>query len=371
MLNRTKLLQTMTDLRHILVKNQLNTSEWLASLWHKIADDTTLATRAAASAHAWNLPGWTNRLDQEYDLEQEHFPYTVIAIDGSQIYPDRHQGIPCFLINIGSVLMCYGSQHSTVRLESVPYVIADAQNQDWNTISPEIVNCRRTEFELRTGVELSRKVVEAGDKQPQVVLFDGSLIFWHLDDHEPEIKHRFLTSYLTLMQQFYTSQSLLAGYISYPKSKELVNIMRFALWSTGQDTTSIDHLTDTDIASLFLKPNNRSAVFVSNSPTTISYPNHLKPCFLYVQTAQEIARIEIPAWIAAQPTAVTFVARSILDQAHKGHGYPISLAEAHEQAVIKGADRDFFYHLLQKLTIEQKQHYKASQKSFKKQRIGI
>ena len=33
---------------------------------------------------------------------------TVAATDGSQIYPDRHEMAPCFLINIGYVLLHYG-----------------------------------------------------------------------------------------------------------------------------------------------------------------------------------------------------------------------------------------------------------------------
>jgi hypothetical protein len=61
----------------------------------------------------------------------------------------------------------------------------------------------------------------------------------------------------------------------------------------------------------------------------------------------------------------------ILDQSIKGRGYPVCLAEAHEQAVVKGPDRDFFYHVLQKVGIEQKQHYVVSQKSLKKRGIGI
>ena len=34
---------------------------------------------------------------------------TVIAADGSQIFPDRHEIANCFLINIGYVVIHYGS----------------------------------------------------------------------------------------------------------------------------------------------------------------------------------------------------------------------------------------------------------------------
>ncbi|MDP3889286.1 MAG: hypothetical protein Q8Q25_01945 [bacterium] len=55
----------------------------------------------------------------------------------------------------------------------------------------------------------------------------------------------------------------------------------------------------------------------------------------------------------------------------KGGGYPIAIAEAHEQAVVKGPDRDFFYHLLTKMSMERQHQLSVSQKSMHKRRIGI
>jgi NurA-like 5'-3' nuclease len=55
-----------------------------------------------------------------------------------------------------------------------------------------------------------------------------------------------------------------------------------------------------------------------------------------------------------------------LDQAIKGHGYPVCLFEAHEQAVIKSVDRDFFYTMLERMSHRQAKNYALSQKSIKK-----
>jgi NurA-like 5'-3' nuclease len=82
-------------------------------------------------------------------------------------------------------------------------------------------------------------------------------------------------------------------------------------------------------------------------------------------------RVEVPAWIAHDEEKLKVIGKIVFDQAQKGRGYPVCLAEAHEQAVIKGPDREFFYHVLQKAGIEQKQHYAISQKSLKKRGIGI
>ena len=65
------------------------------------------------------------------------------------------------------------------------------------------------------------------------------------------------------------------------------------------------------------------------------------------------------------------IATIIADQCVKGRGYPVVLAEAHEQAVVKGLDREFFYHLINKISLEHNKTLKISQKSRKKLGMGI
>ncbi len=47
--------------------------------------------------------------------------YSVIAVDGSQIMPDRHEIRLCYLINIGYVIFTYG-EDSSAELKSEPYL---------------------------------------------------------------------------------------------------------------------------------------------------------------------------------------------------------------------------------------------------------
>ena len=116
---------------------------------------------------------------------------------------------------------------------------------------------------------------------------------------------------------------------------------------------------------------NSFIVFENKSSITVFYPAHVKPFFFYINTGMEIGRVEIPAWIAQDSLLVDFIATVIVDQCIKGGGYPVALAEAHEQAVIKGPDRDFFYHVLQKMVIERKRSVVMSRKSYKKRGMGI
>jgi len=101
------------------------------------------------------------------------------------------------------------------------------------------------------------------------------------------------------------------------------------------------------------------------------YPDALHPHFFYLHVGDEIGRVEIPGWIAADEILVNHVASLILDQSIKGAGYPVALAEAHEQAVVKGPDRDFFYHALYKEGMVHDRALSPSGKVLRKRRIGI
>ena len=69
--------------------------------------------------------------------------------------------------------------------------------------------------------------------------------------------------------------------------------------------------------------------------------------FFYLNVGEEIGRVEVPSWIAEDTSSVELVHSLILDQCHLGQGYPIGLMEAHEQAVLESADRNYFLELVE------------------------
>jgi len=186
------------------------------------------------------------------------------------------------------------------------------------------------------------------------------------------------------LNQFYEHKIVVASYVSLPKSKELVHLIKIGTCGAARTDTlgcdakykdfpceSIDTLIDSQMLRQALAPGVRSTTLFSNAKIVAHYPDHLKPCFFYLNVGKEIVRIEFPRWVLEQENAVELISSVCLDQAAKGYGYPVALAEAHEQAVVKGPDRDFFYHLLCKIGIAQKHQVVVSQKSLKKRGIGI
>jgi NurA-like 5'-3' nuclease len=93
--------------------------------------------------------------------------------------------------------------------------------------------------------------------------------------------------------------------------------------------------------------------------------------FFYLNIGQEIARVEVPEWVAQDTELLSAVHALVFDQAKKGGGYPVSLSEAHEHAVVKGKDREFFLELLRAALVGSGQRVSASRKGISKRVPGI
>lgn len=375
MLDRSKVMRELSTVADKLFVDFSAEYELVKELWQKIASDPTFSYKLKSVDAPWLLPTWQGKLDDHVAISQDPFIYSVVSVDGSQIYPDRHQGTSCFLVNIGIVELHYGAA-KPVGLATIPYVFAGSDSEHSQIeASADLVNCKRQELEFEIGLERALQLLQSQQDVPQLMLFDGSLIFWHLESKDQAIRDTFLGSYLALLQKFYEHDLLIAGYISLPKNKELVNLLRVSLCDFVVDECTaykeVDHAVDTTIARSYLPEFSRSIIFESHSNICQFYLSHLKPHFFYLNVGYEIARVEIPAWIARDDAKVDKVARMILDQSIKGRGYPVAIAEAHEQAVVKGPDRDFFYHCIQKMSIEHKLRVAYSQKVLKKRGIGI
>jgi NurA-like 5'-3' nuclease len=99
--------------------------------------------------------------------------------------------------------------------------------------------------------------------------------------------------------------------------------------------------------SRLLAPGERSAVFSSTSSVVRGYYREHAVAFYYLNTGDEIARMEIPAWVARDEALLSLSHSLVLDQCRKGLGYPVSIMEAHEQAVIGGTERDLFRRMIE------------------------
>lgn len=369
MLNRAKVVRQLQQEAHRLFVHDQDTLSRIYALWSRIIQDPLLAQRVQHAQAPWPLPVWQGCIDWIIELAPLCEVYTALSVDGSQIYPDRHQGTNCSLVNVGSVAITYGYQAGTVYFDSQPYIFFDEMYAGLPLVH-DAIDYIRQEYECMTAANLATKYVTTST--PGVVLFDGTLIFWQLETKGSIYKHYFLPQYCSYLNALVLP---VVGYISAPRSKELANVLRFILCEEGiaqeEANQLVASVTDAMLLKSLLTPYTRTTVFMSRSGICSEYPEHLRPYFWYLHVGAEIARIESPAWVAHNTQLVDQISTIILDQCAKGCGYPIVLAEAHEQAVVKSADRDFFYQCIAKISIERNHCLRPSQKSIKKRGLGI
>jgi hypothetical protein len=374
MLDRAKVMRELSEQTGKVFVDHTDEYRNVVAEWEKLAADPFFLQKVEAFP-SYSLSTWQAGIADTHAVIPFSKPYQVVSIDGSQIYPDKHQGTSCFLINIGTVILRYGQRQGSTFFSSEPFLFVGQDADDDMSRSVDVVNGKREEFEFKTGLDVCSSLKNEYLDMPLLFLFDGSLIFWHLESKEMALKQYFLERYCAILQGLYEQSIPVMGYISLPKSKDLVNLVRAHYTQfapvLADRTQHFPHTTDALIARSFLEVGERSTLFESHVPITGSYPEHLRPWFCYYATQAELVRIEFPQYVVEDSALFEESFSIVADQVLKGNGYPISTAEAHMQAVVKGADRDFFYHALEKYSVHYKQRLIMSQKHMKKRKMSI
>ena len=365
-------------------KGRVERLERAKALLHA-ADVDTLGRKIEASADrvSWPVAGLVGGLAVSYRSHECPPSFTVAATDGSHIDVDRHSSARCYLINIGMVVLRYGDSPDA-RLDSEASLhfgeeltLTDPRNGRQELIEGALLGVKRSVAELQALEQISSDLPA---DRPTLALVDGSLILWGLSprDYEGYIKEELLDrQYLETLDRMERRASsggfALASYISYPRSAEVVNALR--LWLCPHDIADCERggcqrecdavagITDSDIFESLLEAGQRSAIFSSGSKFMQRHYGGHQVYFFYVRLDDEVARVEVPQWVAADEALVGMVHALIIDQCRRGHGYPVALMEAHEKAVVTAADREGFRLLMERALVDEKVELRSSGKS--------
>ena len=201
-------------------------------------------------------------------------------------------------------------------------------------------------------------------KIPTIAMVDGSLIYWFLEQLPGEARDRILQPILAAWRQLQSIGVPMVGYISASRSGESLNFFRFLTCPyTSPDCQThcsnlpdkapcqvLEPLRDAAVWARLLNPGERSPLWRSSAKIQDYYEEQcIYFCYLHVGT--EVARVEVPEWVAQDATMMTRAMSLVIAQVQKGYGYPVALAEAHNQAVVRGGDRSRFFGLLEQQMI--------------------
>lgn len=310
---------------------------------------------------------WQGAIDHVQALGTVPFAYSVLGVDGSQVYADRHSGLPWSLITIAHICFSYTPQSGNATFASTPILIPEYQE-------PSILDARRSLLELQKGV--GQMLVKQNDLPSRLLLFDGPLSPSLNSEGDATASQQpfaeLSVQYKAALQTCYEHKFLIAGYISAPRARELVRLLEAVLKHRDRknqtddfSAISLEQLSDTDLVTLFLRPGFHSAWF-ANTTCPIDLEPPLRLYMTYLHVGSEIVRVELPYYLAADPEKSSLILSIIIDQVKKGYGYPVVLAEAHEHAVVREADRQLFFQLAARKASELGVFPCASHKSLKK-----
>jgi len=290
--------------------------------------------------------------------------HTVLATDGSQISPSHHEIAYCYLINVGRVVLHYGQSRFPL-LDSLPEVVYRPEDlyasRPWGIGTEEWMGYRRTVAEAvglaELGAEIAPEVPGENTRPPApaLALVDGSLIYWFLEALPEAARELILPPILDSWRRLQQLGIPLVGYLSASRSSEALNFLRLAACPfaqlhcqqhcNGQSETApcgrFMPLRDAVFWATALEPGQRSPFWRSSASILDLYGDQ-RIYFCYLNVGSEVARVEVPEWVMADSTQCEMALRLVLTQVQKGYGYPVALAEAHNQAVVRGGDRSRF-----------------------------
>ena len=304
----------------------------------------------------------TKPLDAQIDAPTPPDAATLMATDGSQILPDRHAAYLYSLINIG-VITYYHGQQRVPRALTYPELDypngLNPQNQLTGAVpdvdsfaeSGAVVNIRR---DLREIQILALTALEnSHEPQPHLAILDQRLLYWPTGGTGNDEGTRVMEGWHGALTQLYGLDCLLAGYITRPGKRSVLTMLAALdinepgfdiadLYTSYSDPGPVD----ADLFRRFLKPGQRSKVFKDVSENNDRFAHndaHNEVCFFYLnpgRSGRQIARVDIPIWVAEDPQKVATVHALIYDQCRIMGDYPYILTRADEEAVVSFNDHE-------------------------------
>jgi hypothetical protein len=286
---------------------------------------------------------------------------TIVAADGSQIYPSIHAAALYYLTNIGIFVYHHGRDDLPEQITQPNLFYSDEtlRDNEGQVVNNAAVNARRTVFEMQVLARESwvRRTIEC----PLLAISDGPLLFWVGKDVPDgrDLERDYMGALVHLhdthaaMQRDLGSSASLIGYVDRPTSRFIVSLIylmslydeevsRAALAFHGD----LEGLTDQPLMFRLLRPGERSSLFIQQSPQNKRYHDkgesyEIAFFYLNVGTAEayHLARIELPMWVARSREMVDQIHALVFSQCQIMWRYPYALTRADEIAVVRGHER--------------------------------
>ena len=272
---------------------------------------------------------------------------TLIAADGSQVNPDRHNQVQYGLVNVGAIVLKLNSGEApTLFTDSELLFDEELLSPSGNPLTEGMVALRRDLKERGKLEELAKNY-----PAPVVTFTDGPIELWGAKDGEDANAYEeSLKNYLSVLSRLQERGVITAGYVDKPGADlvvrllELVDAAEKGLFEGIRDYHPLRGVTDRwlfgDKNAPMLGPGERSAVFAFQSKSDRFYKGVLALHFFYLNAGTPgrpwIVRVEMPRWVVDDPQKINLLHAVLVDQCRVmgAKPYPYLLHRAHETAVV-------------------------------------
>ncbi len=243
--------------------------------------------------------------------------WVALSVDGSHIDVDRHLPLRCHLINLGGCIITYGKDFDCHLFSE-----------------PALTHLRAASTDRRP------VAVAAYTSRPRTTEAAGAVRLMLCDQGDADC-----------------------------------NRLCTARHSQSETCDGAAGFDDRELFELLLEPGHRSPLYRSShlaarfalGLATGQEWSH----FYYLNGGGEIARVEVPDWLAGDPELLALSHAMLVKQCELGLGYPVAISEAHEQAVITGHDREEFRRMTLMLLEQRGLSTSESAKAFSKRRPWV
>ena len=282
------------------------------------------------------VPG-SQPLTQTFTAPVDDCPSVILAADGSQINPDRHNQIEFGVINTGAIRFEPGLPPKEIVKSQL--LLGDELRLESGPLTEEFVALLR---------DLSERTLLADEAEkenlPVVTLTDGQLELFHRGEESQAYDERF-AEYLDALRRLNKIQAVTAGYVDRPKGDLVVRLLE--LTQVSQSELEKVHLLrplrwvpDATLFERILEPGERSTVFKIHSKYSVKFPGSLALHFFYINVGDKrrshLARVEIPAWVAENEQLLCRLHAALIAQSSPlgNRPFPYAIHRAHEVAVV-------------------------------------
>ena len=301
----------------------VQTAPWLAEFSEKV--------RSQPAGDRCALPSGET-VNAVIDPAARQDQVTLLASDGSQIIPNTHDALSMALVNTSRIIYNIGSKQPPQVLVQSRLLENDDSASGGRLPGEDLIALQR---------DLSEMEILA-DWQPEgacctIALADGPLELFHEPRQSPDFQEYF-QKYLSALGTIHQKGFLLGGYTDKPRANLVVRMLEWA--SPDPAASPLQGVSDALLFGLILAPGQRSVVFRLQSTSSHFYRDELALHFFYLNSGRSakpwVARVEIPEWVARNPSSLAQLHAVLLDQCRLmgSQPYPYLLHRAHEAAVV-------------------------------------